>query len=134
MNSLISMAVKFSGFGWVWDKIDGYKTYIQAAAEMLTGISGMALSAAAESTNFVASVHSIGDTWAFVQMLFKHPDPPAVAFTLAYATVIHGWGVMAKKHADDKRHAELMEAQTTITNTAVITTPIMPPPSAAPAQ
>lgn len=41
MNAIINMAVKFSGMGWVWDKMDGYKTYGAAAVSILTGLLGL---------------------------------------------------------------------------------------------
>ena len=110
MGTLIAMAVKFSGFGWVWEKVDGCKTYIQAVAEMLTGVSGMTAAGAAELSRFVAEVHGVSDLWGFVQGLMHNPDPPAIAFVLAWGVVVHGWGVMAKKHADDKKHAEIIAA------------------------
>lgn len=125
MNWIISLALKWSGFGWVWTFIDGKKTYIQAAAEMLSGAGGMLLGAAAEATRFTSSVHSIGDVYGFVQGLIHNPDPPVAAITLAYAAFWHGWGVMAKKHADDKKHAELLAA-------AALPQPA-PAPAAAPA-
>ncbi len=37
MNQLIALGIKLSGAGWVWDKIDGYKTKIAAAGLMLGG-------------------------------------------------------------------------------------------------
>lgn len=41
MQTIINLAVKLSGFGWIWDKTDGYKTYIAAAVGILTGLLGL---------------------------------------------------------------------------------------------
>ena len=41
MNTMINLAVRFSGLGWVWEKTDGAKTYIAAGIAILTGLSGV---------------------------------------------------------------------------------------------
>lgn len=117
-SKLIDMLAKFTGFGWVWEKIDGCKTYIQAAAEMLTGLGMMATSGAAELNSFTAGVHSLGDLFKFFEALTKNPDPAALVFMTGWAGVLHGWGVMAKKHADDKKHDELLAAAAPATTAA----------------
>lgn len=104
------MGIKWSGAGFIWEKIDGWKTYIQAGAEMLTGVAGMAAGAAAEADRFVAQVHGLSDLVGFARDLVKNPDPAAIACAVAWGTFLHGWGVMAKKHADDKKHAEIVTA------------------------
>lgn len=129
-SNLVDLLVKFSGFGWVWDKIDGCKTYIQAAAEMLTGLGMMATAGAAELNSFTAGVHSIGDVFNFLQSLTKNPDPAALAFMAGWAGLLHGWGVMAKKHADDKRHEELLAAATPAVSNVTAILPATPAASA----
>lgn len=47
MNVLINLALKFSGLGLVWNKIDGYKSKIGGGGLMLAG-TGMMLGAAAQ--------------------------------------------------------------------------------------
>lgn len=39
--NIINLAVKFSGLGWLWDVLDGYKTYLAAGISILTGLAGV---------------------------------------------------------------------------------------------
>ena len=41
MKWLLNVAMKFSGLGWVWGKIDGSKTYIAAGLAITTGLAGV---------------------------------------------------------------------------------------------
>lgn len=41
MQTMINLAVKFSGLGWVWDKVDGYKTKGSAVIGILTALLGL---------------------------------------------------------------------------------------------
>ena len=41
MDKLINLGVKLSGLGWIWAKLDGYKTYLGAAGLILTGAAGV---------------------------------------------------------------------------------------------
>lgn len=41
MNTLINLAAKYSGLGFIWEKVDGAKTYIAAAASILSGAAGL---------------------------------------------------------------------------------------------
>ncbi len=41
MNWIINIVAKYSGFGWIWAKLDGAKTYIAATAGLLTGLGGL---------------------------------------------------------------------------------------------
>lgn len=41
MDTLINLFAKFSGLGWIWDKVDGAKTYLAAAAAILSGLAGV---------------------------------------------------------------------------------------------
>ena len=41
MNTLINLAAKWSGLGWVWEKTDGYKSKIAGTAAVLTGLGGV---------------------------------------------------------------------------------------------
>lgn len=109
-GGLVAFAVRVTGLGWVWEKIDGAKTYIGAVAEILTGLGAMVTAAGAELNLFVGQVHGIADLWNFAQALVKNPGPAALALLAGWGVVLHGWGVMAKKHAEDKRHAELLAA------------------------
>lgn len=56
MNTILNLAIKFSGLGLAWDKIDGYKSKIGAGGLMLAG-GGMMLAAAAQViSSYVACV------------------------------------------------------------------------------
>lgn len=127
MNWIINMAVKFSGLGWLWEKIDGYKTYIGAAGKMLSGLGMMFGAAAAEADAFVANVHSVAEAYRFIEALFKHPDPPAVAFSAGWGLVLWGWSKVAEKHAADKRHEELLAAAAPAPQNAPAPTPAAQP-------
>lgn len=41
MGEIMDLGLKFSGMGWIWDKVDGYKSYLAAFAAMLTGLLGL---------------------------------------------------------------------------------------------
>ncbi len=41
MDTLINLFAKFSGLDWIWDKVDGAKTYLAAAAAILSGLAGV---------------------------------------------------------------------------------------------
>ena len=41
MNKLIDLAARVSGLGWIWDRLDGWKTYLAAAAGILSGLAGL---------------------------------------------------------------------------------------------
>ena len=54
MNTLINLALKFSGIAAVWDKVDGYKSKIGAAGLMLAGAALMLNGASQEITAYLA--------------------------------------------------------------------------------
>lgn len=129
-GNLIALGMRLVGLGDLWDRIDGMKTYLGASAEILTGLGGVLVAAATLISNFVAAVHSLGDVINFGQAQMDHPSTPVIALTMAWAAVIHGWGVMAAKHAEDKRHAELLvaaAAPVAVTNVVVAPTSIAAP-------
>lgn len=128
-GNLIALGLKLFGFGNLWDKIDGMKTYLGASAEMLTGLSVMAGSAAGILNSFVSTTHSLGDAINFYQNNIAHPSTQAMAFTGAWLVVLHGWAAAAKKHADDKKHAELLAAAAApaLTNVSVPALPMIVP-------
>lgn len=57
MNWIISLIVKFSGLGKLWDMVDGYKTKIGTGGLMLAGV-GMMFAGAAQ---VVAEYAACGD-------------------------------------------------------------------------
>lgn len=130
---MIAFAMKLVGLGKIWEKIDGTKTYIQGAAEILTGLGGMALSSSVILTNFVNTVHSLGDTVNFVQGMVSKLPPEALAITAAWGVVLHGWSVIAKKSSEDKKHDELVAATAAAAGTVPApATPEAPAPAPVP--
>lgn len=109
-GNLIALGMKLFGLGWLWEKIDGMKTYLGASVEILSGLGGVLMSASALVASFNETTHNLGDVINFVQGQIAHPSAPAIAITISWGAVVHGWGVMAKKHSDDKKHAELLTA------------------------
>lgn len=104
-NWIINMAGSWLGLKTLWDKIDGYKTYISGAAQMLTGFAGILGAAAAEANAFVANVHDLAGSFKFLQGLAQNPDAPAKEAVLAWGVVLLGWHTIAAKHAADKAAA-----------------------------
>lgn len=111
-GNLIAFGMKLVGLGGLWDKLDGMKTYLGASAGMFTGFGLMLTNAAILMNSFVADTHSLGDVVNFVQGQFQHPGAPSLEFALGWGMVLSGWNAMAKKHAEDKKHAELLAAAT----------------------
>lgn len=99
---IVNLAGSYLGLKTLWEKIDGYKTYISGAARMMTGLGGILLGAAGEADAFVENVHNIADAFHFVQNLVQHPDAPALAISAAWLVVLNGWHIIAEKHAEDK--------------------------------
>lgn len=106
MNSgVVNVVAKLLGFGGLWDKINGSKTYLGAAAQMLTGASTLLGCAAAIINKALGSVHSLGDLVNFAQGLPS--DPAAIAAAAAWAVFLQGWNAMAVKHSHEKLAAKL---------------------------
>lgn len=89
MKWIINLIAKFSGASALWEKINGYKTYIGAVAAILTGVAGL-LTGITALTDFASVL-------AFVQALSTNPS---------WLTILAGWTVMAKKHSEDKKEAK----------------------------
>ncbi len=91
MNTLINLAVKFTGLGWVWDKTDGAKTYIAATVGILTGLAGLISELAAP-----VAAHNAGAIFAVLRAL-PH-DPSWLALVAALGTL--GIGHKLEKQND----------------------------------
>jgi len=85
---LINLFVKYSGAGWVWAKMDGYKTYGSAALSILTGLAGVG----AELAGPLAA-HNAAAVLAVVQG-FPH-DP-------SWLMLMAGFGLLGVGHKLDK--------------------------------
>lgn len=89
MKWIINLIAKFSGANAIWEKINGYKTYIGATAAILSGLAGI-LTGVVGLTDFASVI-------AFVKALATNPS---------WLTLLAGWTVMAKKHSEDKKEAK----------------------------
>ena len=85
MQTLINMAVKFSGLGWIWAKTDGWKAYIAAAIAILTGLSGVLQEAAP-----LIAAHDAGGLWARVKALSTHESWRILVDGLGILGIGHG--------------------------------------------
>jgi len=61
MNKLIAFVIKISGFGWIWDKLSGYKTKIGAISLILSGL--------AELTQKISTLTDFASVLVFVKGL-----------------------------------------------------------------
>lgn len=66
MQKLINLAVRLSGAGWVWNKLDGYKTYGAGALSILVGLAGVG-----QELSPILAGHDAGALWAFLKLLPK---------------------------------------------------------------
>lgn len=41
MGTVLNFLAKVSGLGWVWEKLDGYKTYVGGASGVFLGAAGL---------------------------------------------------------------------------------------------
>ena len=82
MNKIIALAIRVSGFGWVFDKINGYKTKIGAVSLMLSGL--------AELTQRIVNLTDMASWLAFVRAL------PTSDGWLAVAAGFAAWGLAHK--------------------------------------
>lgn len=78
MNALLNLAVKLSGLGWVWKKIDGSKTRIGAAGLMLGG-AGIALGGLA---GLIAQAIACGDAACAINIAKDISNNPSAALVL----------------------------------------------------
>lgn len=88
MNTLINLAVKFSGMGWIWEKTDGIKTYLAAAAAILTGLGGVL-----QALSPLLAAHDAGALFAFIKTL-PHDQ--------SWLMVVSGLGLLGVGHKLDK--------------------------------
>lgn len=79
---IMNLLMKFSGLGWVWDKVDGYKTFLSAAVSILAGLSGLA----SEAVPLLLAHNSSG----ILDMLKSLPKDPAF---LVLMVGLHALGI-----------------------------------------
>ena len=88
MNTILAWVLKFSGAGFVWDKLDGYKTYGAAALGILTSLAGLAVEVAP-----ILSTHNTAGLIAIIQGL---PHDPA------WLGLIASFGLLGLGHKVEK--------------------------------
>lgn len=69
MNTIINLALKFSGLSWIWEKVDGYKTKGAAIVGILTGLLGVIQELAP-----AISAHDAGAVFAVLRALPHDPS------------------------------------------------------------
>ena len=109
---LINLIAKWSGFGWIWAKLDGAKAYLTGAAAILTGVSGLITEYLA-----ISGVHNFATLLTFVQGFSKDGN---------WLTVLSGCAIIAAAHKAEKVIAA-------VNTPAPIETPSQAAPGPAPA-
>ncbi len=90
MNTLINLAVKFTGLGKLWDIFNGKKAYIGSAGLILLG--------AAKLLSVVAAVHSPAELFALLKTMS--------ADTEAIKLISEGLLGLGLRHAVGKTQAQ----------------------------
>ena len=99
MNSIIAFALKFSGFSWVWDKIDGWKTKIAAIGLMLSGASMML----AGASSIVMTLYACGQMSCVIELIRSIASNPNAKTVLdGFLAFNAGLGGFGLRHAIEK--------------------------------
>lgn len=104
METLTNIAAKIFGFGGLWAKIDGYKTYLGGMALILGGLSSMFAGAAALAAE-AQTLDSLGAAVAWAKGIGNQN-----AWTLilgGYASVSQGLVSVGLRHAQDKAQGQI---------------------------
>ncbi len=102
VQTLVNLAVKFSGLGWLWAKLDGLKTYVAAAMVFLPGLAAgitAAVGILGELSPMLAA-HNAGAVYAWAQHLAT--DPNWVALKAAWLTMGGGLAILGLGHKLEK--------------------------------
>ena len=91
MGKLINLGVRLSGMGWVWEKTDGYKTYIAAALAILSGLLGLGT----ELLPLLAA-HDAGAIFAWLKQMPQDQS---------WITLVGGIGALGLGHSSKKAAA-----------------------------
>jgi hypothetical protein len=99
MNKIIALAVKFSGFGWIWEKINGLKTKIAAISLMLSG-AGVMLAGITELLNAWAACLDMACIIGLLRGITTNPH--IVTVSTGFVTFSAGLGMLGIGHKMDK--------------------------------
>lgn len=72
LNKIIAIAVKISGGGWVWEKVNGYKTKLAGIGLMLSG-AGMMLGGAASIVSAAAECEAMSCMIGIARGISENP-------------------------------------------------------------
>lgn len=98
----MNLIVKLLGLGWIWNKVDGLKTYIAAALAMATGLGGLCLALAGLGQEILPllAAHNLAGLLAFAKV--AGADPNVAELGKAWLTLIGGLGLLGIGHKIDK--------------------------------
>lgn len=101
MNAIVQLL----GLGWIWDKLDGIKTYLAGGLAILTGLGGvlLALSGIGAELLPLLSAHNLAGILELVKNFAT--DPNAIALGKAWLVLISGLGILGIGHKIDKAAA-----------------------------
>ncbi|MFA5936699.1 MAG: hypothetical protein WC822_02360 [Candidatus Paceibacterota bacterium] len=107
MNSIIAFALKWSGGGWIWGKLDGLKTILGFVGKMVAGVGSMCVGAGA----IILTVNECKDMACVVAIgrgFSTNPDGIMIlAGFYAFCSGLQGLGAW---HKEQKAKAEAIPA------------------------
>lgn len=91
MGTVLGLIAKFSGAGWIWEKIDGYKLYGTGALAILGALVGLGSELAP-----VLAAHNVAGLYTLITHINSDP---------AYLALLAGFATIAAAHRADKSAA-----------------------------
>lgn len=73
INKVIALAIKFSGLGWVWDKLNGLKTKLGVGITVLSG-AALVLSGAANLLTEVQACEAMSCVVGIIRIIGENSD------------------------------------------------------------
>lgn len=124
MGTLINLAARLTGVKAVFDKINGYKTYIGGCIEILTGVGGVSL-ALAQALHEVVALTSPAEWLAWFQAAYAGSDPAIIALFAGCTLVGKGFVDIGLAHKNDKLMAAInANAQAAPNNAVAVPAPV----------
>lgn len=99
MNKIIALAIKFSGGGFVWEKLNGYKVKLGGVGMMLGG-AAMMLAGAASIVNALVACQAMDCCIAIFRGLTESKD--AMSIGEGYLLFSGGLGILGIGHKLEK--------------------------------